>query len=66
MEYVRSRGLMEGGHRYMVDGHTVWQVQLVDGRWVNVYPQKRTDKGDYPMAVTLSEKFESGNIADTV
>jgi len=39
-EYVRSRGLMQGGHRYMVDGHTVFQVQLTSGEWVNVWPER--------------------------
>jgi hypothetical protein len=38
-ENVRTRGLMQGGHRYMVNGHTVWQVQLVDDRWADVYPE---------------------------
>jgi hypothetical protein len=37
-EYVMSRGLMDGGRRAIVDGHTIWQVELTDGEWVNVWP----------------------------
>jgi hypothetical protein len=38
-EYVRSRGLMADGHKYVTNGHTVWQVQLQNGQWADVYPQ---------------------------
>jgi hypothetical protein len=38
MQYGKSRGLMQGGHCVMENGHTIWQVQLLNGSWVDVQP----------------------------
>jgi hypothetical protein len=38
MQYFKSRGLMQGGHKVIENGHSIWQVQLLNGRWVDVLP----------------------------
>jgi hypothetical protein len=35
MHYIRSRGLMDGGRRAIVNGRTIWEVQLENGRWIS-------------------------------
>ena len=39
LPYTQVRGLVQGGHRVMEDGHTIMQVRLLNGQWIDLIPQ---------------------------